>query len=120
MHCLATVLLQEIERFNRLLLTMKNSLISLSRAIQGLEIMSGELDKMYGAFLKNRVPPNWVAVAYPSLKPLVTWILDLVRRVEFMRTWCQESHPKCFWLPGFFFPHGFMTIPYKLMQENIR
>lgn len=109
MHCLATVLLQEIERFNKLLLTMKNSLVSLSRAIQGLEIMSEELDKMYGAFLKNRVPPNWVAVAYPSLKPLAAWIVDLVKRVEFMRIWCQEGHPKCFWLPGFFFPHGFMT-----------
>lgn len=109
MHCLATVLLQEIERFNKLLVRMKNSLISLSRAIQGLEIMSEELDKMYGSFLKNRVPPNWVAVAYPSLKPLSAWVEDLVKRVEFMRTWCQEGHPQCFWLPGFFFPHGFMT-----------
>mmetsp|Transcript_13010 Transcript_13010/g.11508 ORF Transcript_13010/g.11508 Transcript_13010/m.11508 type:complete len:168 (-) Transcript_13010:216-719(-) len=88
---------------------MESSLTSLSRAIQGLEIMSEELDNMYGAFLKNRVPPNWIAVAYPSLKPLASWMIDLVKRVEFMRLWCQEGHPKCFWLPGFFFPHGFMT-----------
>jgi dynein heavy chain, axonemal len=109
MHCLSTVLLQEIERFNKLLTTMNNSLISLSRAIQGLEIMSQELDNMYNAFMKNRVPPNWVAVAYPSLKPLSTWIIDLIKRIEFMRKWCQEGHPSCFWLPGFFFPHGFIT-----------
>jgi len=109
MHCLSTVLRQEIERFNKLLITMKNSLISLSRAIQGLEIMSEELDKMYGSFLKNRVPPNWVAVAYPSLKPLAAWMEDLIKRVEFMREWCQEGHPQCFWLPGLFFPHGFIT-----------
>lgn len=109
MHCLSTVLLQEIERFNKLLTTMESSLISLQSAIDGLEIMSEDLDKMYGALLKNRVPPNWVAVAYPSLKPLSAWIVDLVKRVEFMRSWCQEGHPKCFWLPGFFFPHGFMT-----------
>jgi len=109
MHCLATVLLQEIEKFNNLLTVMEISLTSLSRAIQGLEIMSEELDHMYGAFLKSRIPPNWEAVAYPSLKPLAGWITDLVKRVEFMRTWCQEGHPKCFWLPGFFFPHGFMT-----------
>ena len=109
MHCLATVLLQEIEKFNNLLSVMESSLISLCNAIQGKEIMSQELDEMYSAFLKNQVPPNWVAVAYPSLKPLASWILDLLRRVEFMRVWCQEGHPKCFWLPGFFFPHGFMT-----------
>jgi dynein heavy chain len=109
MHCLATVLLQEIEKFNKLLSRMETSLTSLSRAIQGLDIMSAELDMMYSAFLKNRVPPNWVAVAYPSLKLLASWIVDLVKRVEFMRTWCQEGHPDCFWLPGFYFPHGFMT-----------
>ena len=94
MTCLATVLLQEIEKFNKLITVMDVSLTSLSRAIQGLEIMSEELDNMYGAFLKNRVPPNWVNVAYPSLKPLASWIVDLVKRVEFMRTWCQEGHPK--------------------------
>jgi dynein heavy chain len=87
MDCLSTVLLQEIERFNNLLVTMNSSLISLFRAIQGLEIMSEELDKMYSSFLKNQVPPNWVAVAYPSLKPLSSWVKDLKLRVEFMRTW---------------------------------
>ena len=109
MHCLATVLLQETERFNNLLQTIDTSLVSLSRAIQGLEIMSQELDDMYISFLKNKIPPNWEAVAYPSLKPLSSWIIDLRERVEFMRNWLREGHPSCFWLPGFFFPHGFMT-----------
>jgi len=26
-----------------------------------------------------------------------------------MRNWLQQGHPKCYWLSGFFFPHGFMT-----------
>lgn len=109
MHCLSTVLLQEIERFNRLVSVMKVSLISLSRAIQGLEIMSSELDKMYISFLKMKIPPNWEAVSYSSLRGLSTWFVDLNKRVDFMRKWCQEGHPHTFWLPGFFFPHGFMT-----------
>lgn len=109
MHCLATVLLQEVERFNNLLTTINLSLTSLQNAINGLEIMSEELDKMYSAFLKNQVPPNWVVVAYPSLKPLSSWVVDLIERVEFMRKWLMDGHPSCFWLPGFFFPHGFMT-----------
>jgi len=66
---------------------IKVSLISLSRAIQGLEIMSVVLDKMFVAFLKNKVPPNWEIVAYPSLRPLSSWVIDLVKRVEFMRKW---------------------------------
>ena len=109
MHCLSTVLCQEIERFNKLLVVMKLSLRNLDDAIQGLVLMSQELDDMYGAFLKNKVPPNWESAAYPSLKPLGSWIKDLVDRVEFMRNWLENGHPKCFWLSGFFFPHGFMT-----------
>ena len=109
MHWLSTVLLQEIERFNNLLSVMKVSLVSLSRAIQGLEIMSSELDKMNISFLKAKIPPNWEAVSYPSLRNLSSWFDDLKTRVEFMRKWCQEGHPDTFWLPGFFFPHGFMT-----------
>lgn len=71
--------------------------------------MSKELDEMYGMLLKNKVPQNWAEVAYPSLKPLSSWFDDLVLRVEFMRNWLQQGHPKCYWLSGFFFPHGFMT-----------
>jgi dynein heavy chain len=71
--------------------------------------MSQELDEMYGSFLKNQVPFNWEFVAYLSLKPLSSWFKDLIERVEFMRNWLKEGHPDCFWLSGFFFPHGFMT-----------
>lgn len=71
--------------------------------------MSEELDLMYGSFLKNKVPQNWVDCAYPSLKPLSSWFEDLIQRVDFMRNWLMQGHPKAFWLSGFFFPHGFMT-----------
>lgn len=109
LHCLSTVLLQEIERYNRLLRTMAHSIAQLQRAIQGLVVMSQELDLMSAALLKNQVPPNWQAVAYPSLKPLAAWVKDLGERVEFMRKWLQHGHPAAFWLSGFFFPHGFLT-----------
>ena len=26
-----------------------------------------------------------------------------------MRSWLKGGHPACYWLSGFFFPHGFMT-----------
>jgi dynein heavy chain len=109
LQCLSTVLLQEIERYNRLLTKMGTSLSSLMKAIKGLVIMSPELDLMYTALSKNQVPPNWAEVAYPSIKSLASWIKDLNLRVEFMRSWLKGGHPSCYWLSGFFFPHGFMT-----------
>jgi len=57
---------------------MKTSLKNLDHAIQGLVIMSKELDEMYGMFLKNKVPLNWQEVAYPSLKPLSSWFDNLI------------------------------------------
>ena len=96
-------------RFNRLLETVKDSLIKIQKAIQGLLLMSSELDSMYYSLLNNQVPKLWEKVAYPSLKPLASWIKDLDQRVAFMKEWLSSGNPSCFWLSGFFFPQGFMT-----------
>lgn len=47
---LTTVLIQEMEKFNHLLLVMKNSLRDLRDAIHGYISMSELLDKMYLSF----------------------------------------------------------------------
>lgn len=106
---LTTVLLQEMIKFNRLLRVMKKSLEDLDKAINGFIVMSAELDAMYVAFQNNQVPPNWTAAAYLCLKPLTTWYLDLLERINFFDTWLKEGQPKSFWISGFFFPQGFMT-----------
>jgi dynein heavy chain len=46
----------------------------------------------------------WQTVAYLSLKPLGSWVVDFHLRWAAMRTWLQKGAPKCFWLPGLFFP----------------
>lgn len=109
LHCFSIVLLQEQERYNKLINVIHNSLEQLLKAIKGLVLMSADLDQMYSSFLKNQVPANWQAVSYASQKPLASWFKDLHRRVEFMRKWMMKGHPSAFWLSGFFFPHGFMT-----------
>ena len=105
----ATVLSQEMARFNRLLGVMGSSLSDLQRAIRGEVLLSEELDKMFSALLNNQVPANWAVVAYPSLKPLASWVSDLHARIAFMRKWLCGGQPSAFWLSGFFFPQGFMT-----------
>jgi dynein heavy chain len=109
MDSLGTVLIQEIERFNRLLKQVKSTLVQLQKAIRGEEVMSHELDLMFQSLLNNAVPSLWASVAYPSLKPLAAWVADLHERMHFMQSWLKSGAPSSFWISGFFFPQGFLT-----------
>lgn len=106
---LDTVLSQEMVKFNKLIRTMNSTLKELSRAIKGLVVMSLDLDKMYSAFLVNKVPPNWARVGFASRKTLMSWVKDMIFRVEFLRKWLLDGQPVNFPLQAFFFPQGFMT-----------
>lgn len=106
---LTTVLLQEMEKFNRLLKVMRKSLDDLVQAIGGFIVMSETLDSMYLSLTNGVVPKNWEKVAYPSLKPLKAWFEDLLERVAFLNKWLTEGSPNAYWISGFFFPQGFLT-----------
>ena len=71
--------------------------------------MSLDLESMYNSFVLNRVPLLWSNVAYPSLKPLGSWIEDLQSRLKFMSSWLRNGEPLVFPLPALFFPQGFLT-----------
>ena len=109
LNSLTTVLTQEVDRFNKLLKVIKNSLYTLQKAIKGFVVMSEQLEMVYNAFLNNQVPSMWADAAYPSLKPLGSWVTDLVYRCVFIDNWIKHGQPKSFWLSGFFFPQGFLT-----------
>ena len=62
----------------------QSSMKTIQKAIKGLVVMSEELERVYQSFLNNHVPDLWSSSAYPSLKPLSTWVKDLQLRVEFI------------------------------------
>ena len=66
--------------------------------------MSDELDLMYKSMLNNKVPDNWSVISYPSLKPLGSWVDNLVERIEFIRKWLHHGFMTSYWLSAFFFP----------------
>uniref|UniRef100_A0A8C4KUF5 Dynein axonemal heavy chain 6 n=1 Tax=Equus asinus asinus TaxID=83772 RepID=A0A8C4KUF5_EQUAS len=109
LNSLTTVLGQEVDRFNNLLKLIHTSLETLNKAIAGLVVMSEEMEKVYNSFLNNQVPSLWSNTAYPSLKPLGSWVKDLILRTAFVDLWLKRGQPKSFWISGFFFPQGFLT-----------
>jgi len=60
-------------------------------------------------FLNKKVPENWEEVAYPSLKPLASWVADLIERVAFFKEWVDKTNMPSYWISAMFFPQGFMT-----------
>ena len=106
---LNVILSQEVERYNRLLGYIKKNLEALGKGIQGLVVMSSDLEETFDSLFRGVVPKSWGNV-FPSFKPLASWTRDLVSRVEQFDVWATTlSPPHCFWLSGFSFPTGFLT-----------
>jgi dynein heavy chain len=103
------VLQQELIRYNKMVLTITKSLENLSKAIDGLVSMTLELEELFNSIFDNKVSESWQKVAYPSLKPLGSWILDFLKRIQFMQSWIDNGAPISFWISGFFFTQSFFT-----------
>lgn len=123
-----TVLVQEMERFNKLLRVITSSLITMQKAIQGQKLsfyvvsvyqnsfpilglvaMSPALEAFSSSLILGRIPDNWAAVSYPSLKNLPNYVSDFIARMDFLRRWFDEGKPPTFWVSGFFFTQAFLT-----------
>lgn len=64
---------------------------------------------MFNSFILKRVPEMWEKVAYPSLKPLGSWIEDFQERIKFFKSWVEKDEMSSYWISAMFFPQGFMT-----------
>lgn len=103
------VLLQELERFNRLLIRMENSLTLLRRALAGEIGMDLKLDNIATSIFNGQIPDDWRKLAPDTCKSLSSWMEHLNRRAVQYRYWSSSGEPLVMWLSGLHVPESFLT-----------
>jgi len=104
-----TVLIQELTRFNGLIKVIISSLRDIQKALQGLLLLSAQLELVFTSIFDGKTPSMWLSESYPSLKPLGSYTNDLVERLKFFQKWVDNGIPVLFWISGIFFTQAFTT-----------
>jgi len=111
------VLLQELERFNKLVVRMGATIKDLKRALNGEIGMSAELDVLGNSCFNGKMPPQWAKLAPATEKNLVNWISHFERRYKQYKDWVEVEEPTVIWLSGLHIPESYTT---ALIQTSCR
>lgn len=87
------VLMQEATRMNCLLAAILASLNELEHGLKGDLSMSDDMESLQKAMSDDLVPTQWARVAYPSMRGLGSWLVDLQARINQLQDWL--SSPRC-------------------------
>ena len=104
-----TVLVQELQRFNKLVAVIKESLQDVMNAVKGLTVMSASIEKSGNSLFFGKIPEKWLDASYPSLKPMGSYVADFLERLDFFQKWLDNGSPAAYWLSGFYFTQAFLT-----------
>ena len=103
------VLLQELERWNSLVISMASSLQELRRALKGEIGMSDELDDLGDSMFNGFLPSGWRRLCPSTQKPLGSWMLHFLARYNQYDAWLSAGEPAVLWLSGLHIPESYLT-----------
>lgn len=124
------VLLQELERFNKLLGRMERTLTQLRRALAGEIGMDAVLDNIAYSLFNGQLPEDWRKLAPQTCKQLGGWIDHLLvsifeklkeasllsqfmfisqRRNQQYKYWSVSGEPLVIWISGLHIPESYLT-----------
>merc|ERR1712072_419036 len=111
------VLMQELERWNSLVLRMASTLQDLQKALVGEIGMSDQLDALGDALYNGFLPNMWRRLLPDTQKALGSWMNHYNRRYEQYDAWIKEGEPAVMWLSGLHIPSAYLT---ALVQTTCR
>ena len=111
------VLLQELERWNRVILAMRSSLRDLERALVGEIGFSSQLESLANALFNGQLPSMWAKLNPDTEKMLGSWMLWFQRRYQQYKDWAEVGEPTVMWLSGLHIPETYLA---ALVQSACR
>jgi hypothetical protein len=84
------VFLQEVDRMSKLLYEMRRSLVELDMGLRGDLSMSEAMETLMDSIYDDTVPARWSALAWPSLRPLASWLLNMLDRYRQLADWTVD------------------------------
>lgn len=111
MHVTPTlvVLLQELERFNRLIAKMHSTLTLLRKALAGEIGMDSALDDVASSLYNGQLPASWRALAPETCKGLGSWMDHFSERTKQYTDWSEMEEPMVMWLAGLHVPGSYLS-----------
>lgn len=86
--------------------------------LKGQLNITDAMDELSRSLEMGFVPPGWAFVAYWSLKGLLPWFTDMLKRWAQLKDWTDYvATPNCLWISGLFNPMSFLT---AIMQKTAR
>lgn len=111
------VLMQEIERYNKLSAIMFQNLADLKKALKGEIGMTPLLDEIGTSLFNGTLPPTWTTKAPQTEKALGSWMEHYVKRYNQYNDWATKGDPKVFWMSGLHIPQSLLS---ALVQASCR
>lgn len=103
--------LQECQLMNVLINEILKSLAEIELAFKGELTMTEAMETLMSSINNNRVPANWAKLAFPTTRPLGSWLDNLKHRLDQLNTWKEDptTIPKVTFLNRLFNPQSFLT-----------
>jgi dynein heavy chain len=105
------VFIQEMDVMNILLAEIVRSLKELQLGFAGELTISDSMESLKSSLYLDRIPLVWQKIAWPSLRPLSSWLNDFSLRLQQLEDWQNNPSdiPKVTWLSGLYNPQSFLT-----------
>ena len=114
----ATIFRLEAEHISKLIKVLAQSLMGLADGLHGVAPLTAgsRAEGLITPLETNQVPPLWEQYAWPSLRPLGSWLVDLHARHAHLQSWVDSGCGRLptTWISGLFNPQVFLAV---VLQE---